>query len=279
MNNSKIIVITGASSGIGKATALYLLEKGHKVYGLARRVDKMDDIIKKGGVAKEMDVTNHQQVKEVIASIIETEGRIDVLVNNAGYSIYGPIEDTSYEMAKQQFEVNLFGLVEVTKAVLPIMRKQKSGIIFNMSSMGGKIYMPLMGWYGATKWALEGWSDVLRLEVKQFGIKVVIIEPGMVKSELAENTLLHAAENKNTAYFELKKTILAGLVNTFNPDASSDPIVVAKVIETAMHSTDPETRYPVGNMAMENIETRASMSDKAYDTLVMEQLESAANLK
>lgn len=278
MNNSKIIVITGASSGIGKATALYLLEKGHKVYGLARRVDKMGDIIKKGGVAKEMDVTKHQQVKEVISSIIKTEGRIDVLINNAGYSIYGPIEDTSYEMAKQQFEVNLFGLVEVTKAVLPIMRKQKAGIIFNMSSMGGKIYMPLMGWYGATKWALEGWSDVLRLEVKQFGIKVVIIEPGMVKSELAENTLLHAAESKNSAYSELKKTILAGLVNTFNPDASSDPIVVAKVIEKAMDSADPETRYPVGNMAKENIETRASMSDKAYDALVMEQLQTAANL-
>ena len=278
MNNSKIIVITGASSGIGKATALYLLEKGHKVYGLARRVDKMGDIIKKGGVAKEMDVTNHQQVKEVISSIIKTEGSIDVLINNAGYSIYGPIEDTSYEMAKQQFEVNLFGLVEVTKAVLPIMRKQKAGIIFNMSSMGGKIYMPLMGWYGATKWALEGWSDVLRLEVKQFGIKVVIIEPGMVKSELAENTLLHAAESKNSAYSELKKTILAGLVNTFNPDASSDPIVVAKVIEKAMDSADPETRYPVGNMAKENIETRASMSDKAYDALVMEQLQTAANL-
>lgn len=278
MNNSKIIVITGASSGIGKATALYLLEKGHKVYGLARRVDKMGDIIKKGGVAKEMDVTKHQQVKEVISSIIKTEGSIDVLINNAGYSIYGPIEDTSYEMAKQQFEVNLFGLVEVTKAVLPIMRKQKAGIIFNMSSMGGKIYMPLMGWYGATKWALEGWSDVLRLEVKQFGIKVVIIEPGMVKSELAENTLLHAAESKNSAYSELKKTILAGLVNTFNPDASSDPIVVAKVIEKAMDSADPETRYPVGNMAKENIETRASMSDKAYDALVMEQLQTAANL-
>ncbi|MBD0851421.1 oxidoreductase [Maribacter arenosus] len=278
MNNSKIIVITGASSGIGKATALYLLEKGHKVYGLARRVDKMGDIIKKGGVAKEMDVIKHQQVKEVISSIIKTEGRIDVLINNAGYSIYGPIEDTSYEMAKQQFEVNLFGLVEVTKAVLPIMRKQKAGIIFNMSSMGGKIYMPLMGWYGATKWALEGWSDVLRLEVKQFGIKVVIIEPGMVKSELAENTLLHAAESKNSAYSELKKTILAGLVNTFNPDASSDPIVVAKVIEKAMDSADPETRYPVGNMAKENIETRASMSDKAYDALVMEQLQTAANL-
>jgi NADP-dependent 3-hydroxy acid dehydrogenase YdfG len=279
MKSSQVIVVTGASSGIGKATALHLINQGYTVYGLARRIDKMQDLLEKGGQTMKMDVTNHAQVKDVISSIIEKEGRIDVLVNNAGYSVYGPIEDTSYEMAKQQFEVNLFGLAEVTKAVFPIMRKHRSGTIFNVSSMGGKIYMPLMGWYGATKFALECWSDTLRLEVKQFGIRVVIIEPGIVKSELAGNTLQHSADVPNSAYAELKQVIETGLVNTFDPNAASEPIVVAEVIHEAIHSDNPETRYPVGNMARENIEARESMSDKEYDTLVMDQLANAAKSK
>ncbi len=279
MKNTKAIIVTGASSGIGKATALHLIEKGHTVYGLARRVEKMQDILDMGGKIMKLDVTDHQQIKEVIETIIQQEGRIDALVNNAGYSVYGPIEDTSYEMAKQQFEVNLFGLAEVTKAVLPIMRKHRSGTIVNVSSMGGKIYMPLMGWYGATKFALEGWSDTLRLEVKQFGIRVVIIEPGAVKSELVATTLTNSTNVPDTAYSELKHIMETGLTNTFDPNAASDPIVVAEAINESITSDDPETRYPVGNMAKENIEARESMSDKDYDAMVMGQLEAAAKQK
>lgn len=139
--------------------------------------------------------------------------------------------------------------------------------------------MPLMAWYGATKFALEGWSDTLRLEVKQFGIRVVIIEPGIVKSELAGNTLQHSTDVPDSAYEELKHTIETGLVNTFDPSAASDAIVVAEVINEALNSENPKTRYPVGNMAKENIEARESMSDKDYDEMVMGQLEAAANLK
>ena len=169
----KVIIVTGASSGIGKATALQLMKEGHSVYGAARRVEKMNELVSAGGKAVAIDVINHDQVHAEIQKIIETEGKIDVLVNNAGYAVYGPIEEIDYEQAKRQFEVNLFGLAEVTKAVLPAMRRQKSGTIVNVSSIGGKVYGPLGAWYNASKFALEGWSDCLRLEVNQFGINVV----------------------------------------------------------------------------------------------------------
>ena len=169
----KVIIVTGASSGIGKATALQLIKERHIVYGAARRVEKMQDLVSDGGKFIAMDVTNHNQVHSQIGKIIADEGKIDVLINNAGYAVYGPVEEINYEQAKRQFDVNLFGLAEVTKAVLPTMREHKSGTIINISSVGGKIYTPLGAWYHATKHALEGWSDCLRLELKQFGIDVV----------------------------------------------------------------------------------------------------------
>ena len=179
----QVILITGASSGMGKDAAMHLINQGHIVYGAARRVSNMADIVEKGGHALELDVTNPEQVKSVADKIIEEQGRIDVLVNNAGYAVYGAVEDVSAEDAKRQFDVNLFGLAEMTKAVLPYMRKSKSGKIINISSMGGKMYTPLGAWYHATKHALEGWSDCLRLELKQFGIDVVVIEPGGIATE------------------------------------------------------------------------------------------------
>ena len=179
----KIALVTGASSGIGKATALQLIKDGYIVYGAARRVEKMNDIISAGGHAIALDVTDYEQVKSEINSIIQKEGRVDILVNNAGYAVYGPVEEITVEQAKRQFDVNLFGLAEVTKAIIPTMRNQKSGIILNISSVGGKIYTPLGAWYHATKHALEGWSDSLRLELAQFGIDVVIIQPGSIKTE------------------------------------------------------------------------------------------------
>ncbi|MFO0398801.1 MAG: oxidoreductase, partial [Sphingobacteriia bacterium] len=176
----QIVFITGASSGIGKETALKLLQEGHTVYGAARRIDKMQALTDAGGYALQMDILQAQQVQAAVDKIIEAEGRIDVLINNAGYAVFGAVEDVSAEDTRRQFDVNLFGLAEVTKQVLPHMRRQKSGRILNISSMGGKLYSPLGAWYHATKHALEGWSDCLRLETKQFGIDVVIIEPGII---------------------------------------------------------------------------------------------------
>lgn len=274
MTNSKVIIVTGASSGIGKATALHLINEGHKVYGLARRIDKMQDLIKNGGLAMKMDITNHNQINEVITSILKTEGRIDALVNNAGFSHCAPIEEVSYEKAKHICDINLFGLAEMTKAVLPTMRKQGSGTIVNLSSMGGKIVTPLMGWYGVTKFAVEAFSDALRMEVKQFGIKVAIIEPGAVQSELAGNTQI---ENiPNSAYQELKDVMEKGLTKTFEKDPGSDPIVAAKAISHAITSNKPKTRYPVGKLAKPALIAKKYLSDRQFDNLVMSQLANAA---
>ena len=182
----KVILVTGASAGIGKDAALALLKRGHIVYGAARRVEKMQDIVKAGGHALPMDVTNEAQVVEVVKTIIKQSGRIDVLVNNAGYSTPGPVEEVPIAEAKRNFDVNLFGLARLTQEVLPYMRKAKSGSIVNVSSVVGKTYFPFGAWYIATKHALEGWSDTLRLELHPFNIKVAIIEPGAIRTEFMD---------------------------------------------------------------------------------------------
>ena len=170
---SKVILITGASSGIGKDTALSLIKEGHIVYGAARRLEMMQDIVQAGGHAIKMDILNNEDVDKAVDRVISEHKRIDVLVNNAGYGLWGAVETISIDEAKRQFDVNIFGLAYLTKKVIPLMRNQKSGKIINMSSMGGKVYTPFGAWYHATKYALEGWSDCLRIELKSFGIDVI----------------------------------------------------------------------------------------------------------
>ena len=173
-NEKKVVLITGTASGIGKATAEYLINEGHIVYGGDIQFEKNKYLDTIGGYSIDMDVTNVDMVNAGVDRIIKEQGHIDVLVNNAGFGLYAPMEETTDEDRRYQFEVNFFGVANVTKAVLPHMREQKSGYIINISSMGGKIYMPLGAWYHATKHAIEGWSDCLRLELKEFNIKFVI---------------------------------------------------------------------------------------------------------
>jgi short-subunit dehydrogenase len=176
----KVILITGASSGMGKVTAEELIKEGNTVYCAARSVEKMKDLENLGGKILEMDVSDDQSLEAGVDKIISAEGKIDVLWNNAGFGLYGPVEEISIEKAKYQFDVNLFGLAKITQKVLPHMRDQRGGLIINTSSMGGKIYTPLGAWYHATKHAVEGFSDCLRLELKEFGINVVVLEPGLI---------------------------------------------------------------------------------------------------
>ncbi len=209
MKMNKVILITGASSGIGKETAKKLISEGHTVYVAARRVDKMDDLVQIGARSIKMDITIDEDIKNAVETVLKEKGRIDVLVNNAGYAIYGAMEDTTIEDARRQFEVNLFGLARITQLVLPSMRKEKSGTIINMSSMGGKIYIPFGSWYHGTKHALEGWSDCLRTELKDFGIKVVIVEPGGIKTEFDDVMLEPMIERSgNGPYAELTKQVV-----------------------------------------------------------------------
>jgi short-subunit dehydrogenase len=247
------------------------------VYGAARRVEKMNELVSAGGKAIALDVTNHNQVHTEIQKIIETEGRIDVLVNNAGYAVYGPIEEISYEQAKQQFEVNLFGLAEVTKAVLPAMRSQESGTIVNVSSIGGKVYGPLAAWYHATKFGLEGWSDSLRLEVNQFGINVVIIEPGVIKTEFTEAMDQKLTEDSSSPYKELEHIVVNMVKNTNKPGQYSEPTVIANTISKALNSKKPKTRYAAGKMAWQTLLARKLLSDKGFDKMFLRMVKNYGN--
>ena len=273
----KVIIVTGASSGIGKSTALQLIYEGHKVYGLARRLQNMQDLISAGGRALEMDVTDHEQVKTVVAQIMDAESRIDVLVNNAGYAVYGPIEEISYEQARRQFEVNLFGLAEITKAILPVMRNQGSGKIINVTSVGGKIYSPLGAWYHATKHALEGWSDCLRLEVKQFGIDVVIVEPGAIKTEFDVAMDHQFGDKRKSPYDSLKKTMENVMTNAYKPGNYSEPEVIANVMSKAIKTNKPRTRYAAGKMARQTLLGRKWLSDRGFDSMIMRMMRNYQN--
>ena len=180
----KVALVTGASSGIGEATAQHLHEAGFLVYGAARRTNRMQALGELGVRTLAMDVTDDESMAAGVKHILDEAGRIDVLVNNAGYGSYGAVEDVSLDEARRQFEVNVFGAARLTQLVLPHMREQHSGSIVNITSMGGKIYTSFGAWYHATKFAFEAFSDCLRVETKEFGIDVVIIEPGAIATEV-----------------------------------------------------------------------------------------------
>jgi NAD(P)-dependent dehydrogenase (short-subunit alcohol dehydrogenase family) len=273
--NKKVVLVTGASSGMGKETALTLAREGNIVYGAARRVDRMSDLVKAGGHAVELDVTNEAQVREVVARILKEAGRIDVLVNNAGFAVYGAVEDTTLEDARRQFDVNLFGVAAMTKAVLPAMRAQKSGRIINVTSMGGKLYTPLGAWYHASKHALEGWSDCLRIETKQFGIDVVIVEPGAIATEFgAVMTQPMVDRAGNGPYAAMTKSVATSTGATYERGGSSPASVVAHTISKAVRVRRPKTRYAVGKFAKPLLFMRRWLSDRAFDTVIMSQVKS-----
>src|SRR5262249_21079377 len=181
--DKKVAVVTGASSGIGRETVLSLIKAGYQVHAGARRLDAMRELENAGAYLHHVDLTNPENIDAFVAGVLRLGGRVDVLVNNAGYGAYGAVEDIPLSAAREQMEVNLFALAHLIKAVLPTMRKQRSGRIINVSSIGGKLWSPLGGWYHASKFAVEGLSDALRNELRPFGIDVIVIEPGGVKTE------------------------------------------------------------------------------------------------
>jgi len=264
----KVALITGASSGIGKETAKLLVASGYVVYGASRRLDKMNDLAQAGIKLLAMDVTDETAMVNGINQIIKAEGRIDVLVNNAGYGSYGALEDVPLSEAKYQFEVNIFGLARLTQLVLPYMRKQQSGKIINISSIGGKLGEPHGAWYHATKYAVEGLSDCLRMELKQFNIDVVIIEPGAILTEwnaIARDNLMKVSGQ--TAYKNLAEKHSNMLLNA--DKRGDDPIVVAKTITKAVLSNSPKTRYATGGGAKLILFLRRILSDRLFDKLML----------
>jgi NAD(P)-dependent dehydrogenase (short-subunit alcohol dehydrogenase family) len=204
-----------------------------------------------------------------VKSIIEREGRIDILVNNAGYGSYGAIEDIPISEARRQFEVNLFGLARLTQAVLPSMRAKRFGRIVNISSIAGKIYTPFGGWYHATKFALEGFSDCLRLEVEPFGINVVVVEPGGIKTEWGTIAAEHLRKTSGSgAYAEAANKAANNMRRTYQGDRLSPPSLIADVILEAVVARKPRTRYAVGLGAKPMLIMRRWLSDRMFDRLI-----------
>lgn len=267
--NSKVVLITGASSGIGKEAARKLKQAGFVVYGAARHTELMTDIEREGIHIASLDLTDEQSVVACVKSIVDREGRIDILVNNAGYGSYGAIEDVPLAEARRQFEVNVFGLARMTQAVLPIMRANRFGRIVNISSMGGKIYTPFGGWYHATKFALEAVSDCLRLEVKPFGIDVVIIEPGGIKTEWGAIATDNLRKTSGSGPYAAEANKAAdSLLRTYQSNRLSPPSVIANTILEAVTASRPRTRYIVGYAARPLLFLRGWLSDKMFDRVI-----------
>lgn len=263
--NSKVIVITGVSSGIGRETALYLAKRGYTVYGGARRVEKLKELDRQGAKTSVLDVTDENSVTDFVDNVLKNEGRIDVLINNAGYGEFGAVEDVAIENAKKQLDVNLFGLARITKLVLPAMRKQRSGKIINISSIGGKLATPMGAWYHASKFAVEGLSDSLRLEVKQFGIDVIVVEPGGIATEwgsIAASTAVEASGN--SAYRKFTDTVQAFGANGSAPG----PVVIAELIGKIIEKKHPKARYSKGFMAKPTLFFRKYLSDRMFDKII-----------
>lgn len=270
----KVILVTGASSGMGKDAALTLLERGHTVYGAARRVEQMKDLVEKGGYALKMDVTSKDQIVDAVQEIMKEQGKLDVLVNNAGYAVYGSVEDITMEEARRQFDVNIFGVARLTKEVLPHMRSAGKGTIINLSSMGGRIYTPFGAWYHATKHAMEGWSDCLRVELEPFNIKVAIVEPGAIETEFSEVMMQPMIDRSKGSPYE-------PYVNNFVKNGESmesngsPPSLISKIIVEASESRRPKRRYLAGATAKPLVYMRRWLGDGVYDFIMLRLIKSS----
>ncbi|QCO04835.1 oxidoreductase [Azospirillum argentinense] len=267
--DTKVALVTGASSGIGEATARKLKEIGYTVYGAARRVERMQQLAGAGIRTLAMDVTNDTSMQAGIEDIIARSGRIDVLVNNAGYGSYGAVEDVPATEARAQFEVNVFGAVRLIQLALPHMRAQRSGTIVNITSMGGKMHTPLGAWYHGTKFALEAISDCLRLEVRPFGIDVVVIEPGGIRTEWAGIAAGKLRETSGHGPYAAQADAMAeSMVGEASRKRLSPPQLIADTIAKAVTARRPRTRYAVGFAAKPMIFMRGLLTDRAFDALM-----------
>ena len=273
---TKIAVVTGSSSGIGYETSLLLGRNQYTTYASMRNMKKSDELLKIASKENiplkviQLDVNDDKSVSNAIDSIVKENGMIDVLVNNAGFDLFGSLEELTIEEIKGQFETNFFGAARVTKNVIPTMRKQGSGIIINVSSIGGRIgLVPCNTMYHASKFALEGFTESLRHELTEFNIDVILIEPGAIRSNFAEN--IRTAKNydsNNSPYAKTVQKVFEG----FEPMLAnaSDPKEVAQVILNAANSSSPNIRYTVGKDAESILKARAELSDRELEKWVRE---------
>ena len=272
----QVALITGCSSGIGYETSILLAKNGFRTYATMRNTDKGDklkEIAEKENLDLKiikLDVTDDYSIQNAIKEIVQETNRIDVLVNNAGNNIAGAVEDLSIEEFKEQFETNFFGLIRVTKVVLPIMRKQNNGIIVNLSSIAGKMAIPLNSAYVSSKFAVEGFSESIRYELEDFGIKVILIEPGVIKSNFYENIKMskNSLMDPKSAYQPITQKIFEAFLPML--EYAFPTKIVADVILEAVNSDNPNIRYTVGDDAKSIVEARKKLSDKEFENWVKE---------
>jgi NAD(P)-dependent dehydrogenase (short-subunit alcohol dehydrogenase family) len=267
---SKAVLITGCSTGIGRATAEHLARSGHSVYATARRPESIEDLKDAGCKTLALDVNDEASMSAAVSAVEEAEGAVGALVNNAGYSQSGALEMIGMDDVRRQFETNVFGLLRMCQLVLPGMRRRGGGRIVNVSSMGGKLTFPGGGIYHATKYAVEAMSDAMRFEVQGFGIDVVVIEPGLIKTNFAE-TAVGSVSHEDGPYAEFNTAVAAATAGAYEGPLGrlgGGPEAVAKAIEKAITAKRPRARYPVTASARVLMTQRKLLPDRAWDAVV-----------
>jgi NADP-dependent 3-hydroxy acid dehydrogenase YdfG len=272
MATSRTVLITGCSSGIGKATAARLARNGWTVYATARRPETLADLTECKHLA--LDVTDDASMSAAVDAVLAEAGQIDALVNNAGYSLSGAVETLDVDDIRREFETNVFGLVRLTQLVLPAMRSQRRGRIVNIGSMGGKLTFPGGGAYHASKYAVEAFSDALRYEVSGFGVKVVLIEPGLITTNFDDAALASMDLDTDGPYAHFNRAVAKATTEAYaGPMAKfgGPPEAVAKVVEKALTKSRPKARYTVTPSAPASIATRKLLGDRGWDLAMRSQ--------
>ena len=263
------VLVTGCSSGIGLATANVLLARGHTVYATARRLGTLHDLARAGARILEVDVTDEASMRAAVEAIEHEHGAVGALVNNAGYGVYGPVEEVDLAAVRDQFETNVFGLGRLCQLVLPGMRRAGKGRIVNVSSMGGRLVYPTGGWYHASKYAVEALSDALRMEVRPFGVDVVLVEPGIIRTGFG-GTASHglAAGEEGSAYGGLRSFADELMTKAYASRAAAGPDVVADAVVRAVETSRPRPRYVVTAAARLQVHTRRLAGDRVWDAMM-----------
>ncbi|GAA3511486.1 oxidoreductase [Aeromicrobium panaciterrae] len=270
----RVVLITGCSSGIGEATAARLAKAGWTVYATARKPETLEGLKAEGCRTLALDVTSEESMSGAVTTVLEEAGRIDALVNNAGYSQSGATETLDLDEVRRQFETNVFGLLRLSQLVLPTMRQQGSGRIVNISSMGGRLVFPGGGVYHATKFAVEALSDAMRFEVAGFGVQVVIVEPGLITTNFENAAVASMGSNNDGPYAEFNAQVAASTKEAYSGPMrhlGGGPDSVAKVIEKALKARRPRIRYTVTASAKMSIASRRLIGARAWDAAMRSQ--------
>ncbi len=278
---SRAVLITGCSTGIGRATAIRLADHGWTVYATARRLDAIRDLASRGCRVLALDVCDEASMRAAVDAVEKAERAVGVLINNAGYGQEGVFETVPMDEIRRQFETNVFGLTRLTQLVLPGMRRQRWGKIVNLSSMGGKLTLPGGAFYHATKHAVEALSDALRFEVRPFGVDVVVVEPGPIKTQFGDTAIgsLGSLRDGDSAYAAFNRVLAQKIREAYEGPMgrlAAEPDAVARVIEKAITASRPKTRYPVTAAARILMALRRWLPDRGFDAFLRTQFPSSA---